>query len=296
MPSDEHSFPPIPFVNFGALAPFPQDTRVRIGIMGLAYCKLRTSTSEVNFLSHVPDHKLDMLILQGRRKTGPTTVLSLNRIERGNAINISAGDDAIAPATIDTSGPHLLRETINLNHYHGNARPFQVISEKSHPVELDPIRLRLKACSFYTGILTRCSFDLAELDAEGKPGSVLIPRAQFGDVIGGKIKCLPNAPGSLMIDISGPLNSHLRYPLTEMNGEEFVDEFIYDIYFANHCVGSLPGNPLDFHFYYDLLEDFQSLGKMLGLVEPQCPPPDDDDGPSGDVAACNPIVIEPFNW
>jgi hypothetical protein len=288
---------------FSDLKPFPRDARVRIGVMGLAYCALTGPDSQVKFLTHVPDHKLDMVLFQGKRGE-PMSMIFAARIERGK-IGVSLGADAITPGGVHTPGDYLLAETLNLQKIHGNQ---PIFVKAGHGGKSEPVVLTLNKCAFYTEEVTKNVFDLIEVNTQTMSETIVATR-KFGDIIGGKMKCLPTARGNLSINIEYPAAADLKmdskYPLLDTDGTPFI----YDIYFLNHCVTNDAGTEEDFSRYYEVLED-RSAPKVFkirkvpslivegaagaegsGEVIPKSP--FDEDFNKADIAACNPVIIDP---
>lgn len=98
---------------------FPADTSVKISIEGLAFCYLKPNVSKINFLSHVPFHKLNLKVRQKRRDSDETTFLLDTIIDFGHAISIKT-DNAVTPNAVTTDGDYPLYELINISGLHGS--------------------------------------------------------------------------------------------------------------------------------------------------------------------------------
>ncbi|HEV7646029.1 MAG TPA: hypothetical protein VGO50_18985 [Pyrinomonadaceae bacterium] len=285
---------------FSDLKPFPRDARVRIGVMGLAYCTLDKPESQVKFLTHVRDHKLDMVLFQGKRG-GAMSMIFASRVERGK-IGVSLGADAILPVSVQTPGDYLLAETLNLQKIHGNQ---PIFVKAGHGGKSEPVVLTLNKCAFYTEEMTAAVFDLIEINTQTMSETTVATR-KFGDIIGGKMRCLSTARGSLSINIEYPIATDLKmdnkYPLLDTDGTQFI----YDLYFLNHCVTNETGTEEDFGRYYEVLEDRSApktfkIKKVPALMEEAVEEGDreikkspfNEDINKADIAACNPVIIDP---
>jgi hypothetical protein len=282
--------------SFNDVKPFPKDARVRVGVMGLAYCTLGMPDSQVNFLTHVPNHKLDVFLFQGKRTEREMSPIFSARVLR-DTIKVSLGADATPTTSIETFGDYLLAETLNLKKTHGN-KP--ITQKPSHGGKTLPVTLTLNNCAFYTEEMTEAAFDLVEINTQTGSETTVATR-KFGDALGGKIKCLPTASGNLSLDISS-LSMKATYPLLDTDGSEFI----YDLYFLNHCVKN-DGTEDDFKRYYEVLQDTSApkkfeIRKIPKLAEEELTEksaeepqhsPFDKDMRGADISACNPVIIEP---
>lgn len=263
---------------------FPADATIKIAIRGLAYSKLDPKTSEINFLSHVPHHELDMTIAQKRRGSNTEISKRTERIEPEHAFFIKA-DNSVAPDAVEVRGDFPLSEIVNISRLHGRGK---IKYKTGVPANLEPIILTITDCGFYTAVMTDAEFDIIETRQES--GDKVAETKKIGYVMGGKIKCEDGADGSLSIEIRGSRGSNIEFPLSDADGE-----FVYEILLDNHCTDiakcreEIGEEGSDFKYYYDLLEDSQEPDRKFKIIKAS-----GEITPRGvEIAACNPIITQP---
>ncbi len=259
----------------------PANTSVQLSIEGLAFCKLKPKISKINFLSHVPFHKLDMEIIQKRRGTEKEIFKFSTRIEPGHTISIKT-ENALVPAKVSTDGDYPLSKLINISELHKVK-----INDKNYlPEKLLPIVLTVADCAFYTEQMTPDDFDIIETDET--TGAVIIDRKKIGYAMGGNIKCRDTG-GSFTLEVKGAQATKITRPLRDADGD-----FVFHITFNNHCSDiakcrEMLQNDSDFRFYYDLLEDSKNPNRKFKILK-SAP---DAKLRSVDIAICNVIIVEP---
>lgn len=265
---------------------FPANACVRLSINGLAFCKLKPEISKISFLSHVPFHQLDMKITQKRRDS-ETPIFELSPIiESGHTISIKT-ENAVMPGSISTDGAFPLSELVNITELHKR----KINYKKGLPAKL-PVILTVNDCAFYTEQVTPDEFDLIETDETGR--EVTVARRKIGYAMGGVIKC-SDTSGDVTIEVKGAHSIKTKRPLSDADGD-----FIYDIYFSNHCSDDQMDNcrdlmktDSDFRFYYDVLEDSKNPNRKFKLKK--APLTGKPRARSIDTTACNVIIVEPPN-
>lgn len=260
---------------------FSPDENVKVSVEGLAFCYLDTKVSKINFLSHVPFHKLILAIKQKRRDSEEAIFSLETKIDFGHTISIKT-ENAVTPDDIAADGAFPLKELINISGLHGRK-----INKKVVVPELTPITLSIEDCAFYTKQMTTDKFDIIETN--GTSGDVIVESKKIGYVMGGKIRC-DDTGGNITIEVKGPHPFKVKRPMNDADGD-----FVYDITLSNHCVEmencrELMKDDSDFRFYYDVLEDSINRNRKFNVKKA---------AKSGsvirtiDVAACNVIVVKP---
>lgn len=262
---------------------FLANANIQISIEGLAFCKLKPKTSKINFLSHVPFHKLDMKIVQTRRDSDAPIFQFSTGIEPGHTISIKT-ENALTPDKVAADEVYPLSELVNITELH----KIKINDKKAVPPAMSPIMLTVADCAFYTERMTNDEFDIIEIDETS--GEKPIARKKIGYVMGGKIQC-GDTGGSFIIEVKGAQETKIKRPLSDANGD-----FVYHISFSNHCSDEnkcreMLKNDSDFRFYYDLLEDSKKPNRKFKLLKAKTA----KKVLSVDVAACNVIIVEPPN-
>ncbi len=260
---------------------FSVDDNVKISIEGLAFCYLNTNVSKVNFLSHVPFHKLNLTVKQKRRDSDEAIFSLETKIDFGHTISMKT-ENAVTPDEITTDGAHPLKELINISGLHGRKVNKKVVSP-----EFTPITLSIDDCAFYTKQMTTDKFDIIETN--GISGGVIVDTRKIGYVMGGKIKC-NDTGGNITIEVKGPHPFKVKRPMSDADGD-----FVYEITLSNHCVEmencqELMKDDSDFRFYYDVLEDSINPNRKFNVKKAS------KSGPIAetiDVAACNVVIVQP---
>jgi hypothetical protein len=257
------------------------DDNVQITLEGLAFCYLNAKVSKINFLSHVPFHKLNLTVKQKRRDSEEVIFSLETKIEAGHTVSIKT-ENAVTPDDIATDGAHPLKELINITGLHKRK-----INKKVVPPEFTPITLSIDNCAFYTAQMTTDRFDIIEND--GTSAEVIIDTKKIGYVMGGKIKC-NDTGGNITIEAKGPQPFKVKRPMSDADGE-----FVYDITLSNHCVEmdncrELMKDDSDFRFYYDVLEDSVKPNRKFNVKKAS---KSEVKIESIDVAACNIVIILP---
>ena len=257
------------------------NANIQISIEGLAFCKLKPKTSKINFLSHVPFHKLVMKIVQTRRDSDAPIFQFSTGIEPGHTISIKT-ENALTPDKVSADEVYPLSELVNITELH----KIKINDKKAVPPEMSPIALTVADCAFYTERMTNDDFDIIEIDETS--GETLIARKKIGYAMGGKIRC-GDTGGSFTIEVKGAQETKIKRPLSDADGD-----FVYHISFSNHCSDTdkcreMLKNDSDFRFYYDLLEDSKKPRRKFKLLKAKT----GKKVSSIDVAACNVIIVEP---
>ena len=259
--------------------PFPKDADIRITIAGLAYCQLKPEESKINFLSHVPHHKLDLTIIERRRDSKTPTFKLETQVNINQTVFINA-DNSITPAGIEVKGNFPLSEIINISQLHTGGKKI-IKYKKNIPADCVPIKMTVNDCGFYTAKKTINDFEITD--------GVVSETKKIGYVMGGKIEC--RTGGNINIEVKGANSLKIERPMIDADGE-----FVYDIILDNHCVDTTKceaefGGDGDFKYYYDVLEDPDDPKRQFTLKKVSTPGNIQIEGV--DVAACNVIITEP---
>jgi hypothetical protein len=276
--------------------PFPRGAKVRITIAGLAFCSLNVETSNINFLRHVPSHELLMVVIKRVRKSGACYPTQIYEMKDNTDITLRLEGTA-APNRIKGQGDYPLENMMNLRDIHGG--PLETFASTGIAA---PTLLSITHCSFHTKMIHPTIFKLVE-----NPAAAEKPLGYIGYVLGGKISSPQSNPAArLLIE-----NTALPQGRFEFPGSTGTTEIVYDVIFNNHCtdkdiceaqVTDAAGKKgMDFKFYYDVLRQTSNTARKFELVnvpnseskltEPLGEPTPPASG--GEVAACNPIIIEP---
>ena len=260
--------------------PFPVGAKIRIGIGGLAYCKLASFVSEVNFLSHLHDHNLEIKIVTRNFDTG--TVIGkpvVYPINYGYSIFLESST-AVEPDEIEadsTEDEDELEEIINISDLHGvrlaEINPFPAARSKPTP-------LYIAKCAYYTLEMSRNKYKINRISRATRRRKQEDTRSTrfIGYRMGGKIYC--STDDSLTV-ISSKGFDDIKLVGVSNKGINLA----YDIEFTNHCKPGKCAAKSDFPYYYEVLEDPKTSGKQYDLVAGR-----------SDLAACNPVVTDPPSW
>jgi hypothetical protein len=255
---------------------------VKISLEGLAFCYLNANVSKINFLSHVPFHKLNLTVKQKRRDSEEVIFSLETKINSGHTVSIKT-ENAVTPDDIIIDGTHPFKELINISGLHKRK-----VNKKVVPPKLTPITLSIDDCAFYTAQMTTDRFDIIEND--GTSGDVIIDTKKIGYVMGGKIEC-NDTGGNITIEAKGPQPFKVKRPMSDADGE-----FVYDITLSNHCVEmencrELMKDDSDFRFYYDVLEDSVNPNRKFNIKKAST---SESVAESIEVAACNIVIVQPL--
>jgi len=277
-------------------------TKAKILIFGLAYCKLYIDQSEINFLSHIPNHSLTMIVNKRLKNTNvayPPYPSHSYRIEAGDEITIEY-EAAAKPETLAAAEGYPLEEMVNLNDVHGGEPDEQKI-EIIDGLPTPPTKVILYNCSFYTARIHRGCFTFSQAGStipSSKP-------CHIGHVLGGLLERDPTKAPESVIKITG---ASLPGGEIELPGTQSGQDLFYEISFDNDCnsgeeskckeqVVKNARTGTDFFFYYDVLRDKDDGWKKFDLVplRPVVPLPGQSttSGGTEEVAACNPTIVEP---
>lgn len=272
--------------------PFPPEAKVRISITGLAFCVLRTDQSVVKFLSGIKNHLLAMVVIQRVRRSGALYPAKIVKIEPGQSLDLKVAGSS-QPGNIETPGPFPLDEIVNLVKVHGN-NPIEYFGPSDPSDAKFPSALTIHHAAFYTRSVHNNIFHFKE--SGGNP--ITLPDA-IGYVIGGTILTPPYGSGDLMITTSkGGVTDTALFKGIES------EEMVYDIIFDNHCDPreAIPcnqdvvnhGGPegTDFFYYYEVLREKGNPNRKIDL-EHSPTITIGTLGGGGEVAACNPIIVDP---
>lgn len=259
------------------------DANVELSIEGLAFCYLKPKISKINFLSHVPFHKLRLIVKQIKRNSKEEAFLLDTFIDGGHTISIKT-ENAVTPKDITTDGNFPLKEIVNISNLHGR----KINYKKNLPPKLTPITLSVEDCAFFTEQMTTSNFEIIESDDSSK--DIIVRTKKIGYVMGGKIQC-HNTSGNLTIEVKGSQPLKIKRPLKDAEGD-----FVYDISLSNHCLEiencrKLMKDDSDFRFYYDVLEDSLKPNRKFKIKKAS--KSGDIVIQTADVAACNIIIVEP---
>jgi hypothetical protein len=299
-----------PIENFDQLidavktSPFPADATVRLTVTGLAFCTLKIPQSEIKFLTHVESHELKMAIIRRVRQSDEFYPDRTYKIEPGEQIDLEVVQSP-DPPKIETTGNYPLEEMVNLAKIHGdNSTPKQIKyigpSDPLHPHF--PTALIIKRAAFFTRAVHQKLFTFTE---RGIPENTNPPN-EIGYILGGTIANPP--PGKVEVMLTCTKGSFPNEPFD-------TPGVVYDIILDNHCargstdecnskVVSYGGERgTDFFYYYDLLREENNIYRQFLLEHVEAPvrqgggeeegEEGELPGGSGEVAACNPIIVEP---
>lgn len=262
---------------------FPADANVRLGVRGLAFCKLNTKETTIHFLRHVKSHNLRLSIYRRRNHTDKPQVFSGIRNQPiGQNENIKVSTTATSPQTIFADiakTDEKLFKLINLPYYHKGS-----LKEKPLPSDLiPPTTLSTDNFRFYTlelVIKDHCLWD----------GNVIvIDNEKIGYSLGGKVKVNDGSVTTIQIGKEKPIS------LPQNEG----GEWLYDILVENDCNPDVAPceapdpEDLDFKHYYDVLEDENSPTKKLRLSVSQIELEVSLKFREVRTGACNVAILEP---
>lgn len=306
--------------------PFPEDAKVRLSITGLAFCILDRNESSINFLSHVDSHELQLAVIKRVRRTGAVYPVRMYTILPGDKLYLKVLGSR-QPGSINAVGNYPLDEMVNLYEKHGNKQIKYIgPTDEDHPHY--PTVLSIKHAAFNTMAVHSKLFTFREHGMSDP----LFPPDEIGYIMGGAIETPNTGTGDVRLT-SAKDSFESPLALSGVESEEVVYDIIFDNHckpaekkVCNTKVADHGGEKgTDFFYYYDVLREEGNMYRQLCLehleapVIPEAdppPPPDDGNGGgegdtsarqrssriglqreppggSGEVAACNPIIVEP---